>query len=122
MKDVQKLLRELAGRLDEFVAAAIVDSEGLALAGVAGDRNTDISIPSGMFARAKAEVDKAFEITNWGTPGEYMFVSNTHIVTLSPLPGNRFLGICVRASANLGMVRAVRNKYIKLLEDALRNL
>ena len=122
MRELEAVLKEIAEKLPDFVAIAVVTSEGLTLAGFAAEKEADISIPAGMFAKAKEEVDKAFEITEWGQPLEYMFTSDKYIVLLTSLPDKHYLGIAVKASANLGMTRAVRNKYLDKVKEALSKL
>ncbi len=116
---LQGVLQEIADDLPGFVAAAVIDNDGVPLAGVS---ELDLSVPAGMFTNAWLEIKKAFEYSEWGEPAEALFSSDEYLVVLSRIDASHYLGITVKSSANLGMVRAVRTKMLPDITEALKDI
>ncbi|MCD6532199.1 hypothetical protein J7K99_07130 [bacterium] len=117
-KKLQAILDQMAEQLSDFIATAVVDPDGLPIAGT-GKTNIDISVPSGMFSQAKQQIDKAFEVSGWGTTQEYLFSGDDTIVMLMSLAQEHYLWISVDSSANFGMTRAIIKKFLPQIKEAL---
>jgi predicted regulator of Ras-like GTPase activity (Roadblock/LC7/MglB family) len=124
IEEFQKLQEQLADEMPAFVSCGVIAIEnGLPIAGVIADPNTDLTIPAGAFTEAFKSVVKAYEYSNWGQVTEMLFSGHDIITILFSLEnGNFYQGISVKTTTTLGMVKAVYNKYRERVEMFLKTI
>jgi len=110
---IQKLMEKLADEMPEILAAGITDNEsGMVIAGSIVDPNFKIDEAGAFFTQAYQKAKKAVEMVGGGLMKEILITTENHIHLMTTLKGGKYhLGICVRSSAQLGMVRVIYKKF-----------
>jgi predicted regulator of Ras-like GTPase activity (Roadblock/LC7/MglB family) len=116
-KVVERLLNELPGCL----ALGITDNEsGMVVAGMVNDPNFNIDAAGAYFTDAYLKAKKAVDIVGGGLMSELLISSNEQINMMNTLKGGQYhIGISVRSTAQLGMVRVIYKKFLDEIEKLL---
>ena len=135
--DVNKIdrsMKRLANEVPELLAAGITDNEsGMVIAGAIKDPGFKIDEAGAYFTTAYKKATMAVNIVGGGLMKEILITAENQLNLMTTLKNGKYhLGVCVRSSAQLGMVRVISNKYceemekiedpIDLLPDYLRDV
>ena len=113
VEKLQKLMEKLADEMPEMLGGGITDNEtGMLLAGVLRDPNFKIDEAGAFFTEAYQKSSKAVDIVGGGLMKEILITADNQIHLMTTLKEGKYhLGICVRSSAQLGMVRVIYKRY-----------
>ena len=121
VEKVQKIIEKLADEMPGILATGITDNEtGMILAGVIKDTSFNMDEAGAFFTEAYQKSSKAVNIVGGGLLKEILITAENQINLMTTLKNGRYhLGICVHATAQLGMVRVICKRFCEDMEKYL---
>lgn len=121
VEKIQNVMEKLVEEMPEILATGITDNEtGMILAGAIKDPTFKIDEAGAFFTEAYKKSCEAVKIVGGGLLKEVLITAENQINMMTTLKDGKYhLGICVRANAQLGMVRVISKRFSDELEKLL---
>ena len=121
MAKLDDLLKEMVGEIPGFVAAAVIGTDGLAIAEHSADPAFSVETASAQLALIMKLVQRSANLVNVGEVEDNLITTDTsYILTRSLGDGSYFLGIAAdKAAASLGNVRLMARQFADDLWKAI---
>jgi predicted regulator of Ras-like GTPase activity (Roadblock/LC7/MglB family) len=115
----------MQGEMDYFLSSDLVNvTSGMSVGGVSVDPNFDASLASGAYTEVVKSNRRALDLLGLGANAcEDILITTENVLLLMRMLGqDYYLGLAISRRGNLGLARAIMNKYSGQLLDVVHEL
>lgn len=123
MSKVEEVLRQMQSEMDYFLSSDLVNiASGMSIGGVSVDPNFDASLASGAYTEVVKSNRRALELLGLGANAcEDILITTENVLLIMKMLGqDYYVGLAISRKGNLGLARAIMNKYTTQLLDVVR--
>ncbi len=120
MAKPREVLEELAGDLDDFVAASVVGADGMSIANLVSERDFNEEKAAAALSQLVKQANESSEAMDAGKFEETITSSERYMFITRPIGNGKFFAqVVLKADGNIGAARMYINEYEEALLDAL---